>query len=480
MLHFVFKFIFLEVFSLDFSKILGMVDDFVYLYILVALLIICGLYFTIRMKFAHIRLFPDAIRYLIDKSSGTKVSSFQALMVCTASKVGTANIAGVATAIAIGGSGSIFWMWIMALIGSASSMAEATLAQMYKRKTEDGSSYIGGPAYYIDRALKNKKLGMIFAGLFLFCFLFGFNALQANNMSSSLDYYIPNYFNTFWPYIVGIIFVFLIASVILGGMKRIGFVTSYVVPIMATVYITMGLYILIANFGKLPVVFSEMIKNAFDMKAIFGGVAGSTLIIGIKRGLLSNEAGMGSAPNAAAAAETSHPVKQGVAQVLSVFIDTIMICSTSAFIVLLSNFDVLDKNNGIGIMQQAIKSQVGEWGIHFITLSVVAFAFSAIVGNSGLCESNILFLNKSDKFIKWVRIISILPIFFGCVAKPVMVWSIANIAMAGIASVNIIAIIALSGRYRTCLKDYIKQRKEGKDPVFNAPSCGINDTDLWK
>ena len=465
---------------MDFSKILGMVDDFVYLYVLVALLIVCGLYFTIRMKFSHIRLFPDAIRYLIDKSSGTKVSSFQALMICTASKVGTANIVGVATAIAIGGSGSIFWMWVMALIGSASSMAEATLAQMYKRKTEDGSSYIGGPAYYIDKALKNKTLGMIFAGLFLFCFLFSFNALQANSMSSSLDYYIPNYFNTFWPYVVGIIFASLIASVVLGGMKRIGFVTSYVVPIMATVYIAMGLYIIITNFGKLPQVFSEMMRSAFDLKAIFGGLTGNTLIIGIKRGLLSNEAGMGSAPNAAASAETSHPIKQGVAQVFSVFIDTIMICSTSAFIILLYNFDIADKDNGIGIMQQAIKNQVGEWGIYFITLSILTFAFSAIVGNSGLCESNIRFLNKSDRFIKWVRIVSIFPIFFGCITKPNMVWSLANIAMSGIASVNIIAIIALSKKYKICLKDYIRQRKEGKDPVFNAPSCGINDTDLWK
>ncbi len=463
-----------------FNSILATISDAIYIYILVGLLVICGLYFTIRTKFSQLRLFSDSVKFLTEKASGKKVSSFQALMVCTASKVGTANIAGIATAIVIGGPGSIFWMWIMALIGSASSMAEATLAQMYKSKSKDGSSFIGGPSYYIEKALGKRWLGVVFSSLFLFCFLFGFNALQAHNMSSSLKYYIPNYECTAWPLIIGLVFAVLISLVVFGGMKRIGFVSSYLIPVMASIYILMGLYIIITNFGKLPQVFSDILSTAFNFPSVFGGFAGSAMLIGIKRGLLSNEAGMGSAPNAAASADTSHPVKQGIAQVLSVFIDTVMICSTSAFIVLLSGIDLHTKTIGIPLMQQAIRNQVGEWGIHFITFSVATFAFSAIIGNFGISESNILFIKDSPKLLKTIRIISILPIIFGCVASASVVWNLADISMATIATLNIVAIILLSNRYMICLKDYMNQRKHKKDPVFNAPACGINDTELWK
>lgn len=463
-----------------FNSILATISDMIYMYILVGLLVVCGLYFTIRTKFAQLRFFSDSIKFLTEKTSGKKVSSFQALMVCTASKVGTANIAGIATAIVVGGAGSIFWMWVMALIGSASSMAEATLAQMYKSKNKDGSSFIGGPSYYIEKALGKRWLGVVFSCLFIFCFLFGFNALQAHNMSSALKYYIPNYEHTAWPLIIGIIFAALISSVIFGGMKRIGFVSSYLIPIMASIYIAMGLYIIITNFGKLPQVFYEIFSTAFNFPSVFGGFAGSAMLIGIKRGLLSNEAGMGSAPNAAAAADTSHPVKQGIAQVLSVFIDTVMICSTSAFIVLLSGIDLHTRTIGIPLMQQAIRNQVGEWGIHFITFSVATFAFSAIIGNFGISESNILFVKDSSKLLKIIRVISIFPIIFGCVASASLAWNLADISMATIATVNIITIILLSNKYAICLKDYINQRKHKKDPIFNAPACGINDTELWK
>ena len=456
------------------------ISDFIYVYIMIALLIACGLYFTIRMNFAQIRLFPDALRSLLEKNSSKKISPFQAVMLCTASKVGTANISGVAIAIALGGAGSIFWMWIMAIIGAASSMAEATLAQMYKKKSENGISYLGGPAYYIEKALGKRNLGKIFAGLFLFCFLFGFNALQANNMSSSFEYYIPNYFDSYWPWIIGICFASIIAVVSFGGMKRISFVSSYLVPIMASIYILVGVFIVVSNFNKLPFVFSEIFKSAFDMKAIFGGFTGSVMIIGIKRSLLSNEAGMGSAPNAAACAETSHPAKQGIAQILSVFIDTMLICTISAFIVLIytvdNKFDVI----GMPLVQRAINYHIGTVGIHFITASVITFAFSAIIGNFGICESNMLFLSKNSRFVRFIRVVSIFPIAFGCVAKPALAWNLADITMSTIAIINIVTIIILSNKYSLCLKDYLCQRKSGKNPVFNAPACGINDTYLWK
>ena len=380
----------------------------------------------------------------------------------------------------IGGPGAMFWMWIMAVIGSASSMAESTLAQIYKVKSKDGKSFVGGPAYYIEKAFGNKKISMIFSSLFVFCFLFGFNALQAHNMSSSLKYYIPNYENTIWPYVVGIVLASVVSFVVFGGMKRIGFVSSYLVPAMASIYILAGLYIILTNFSKIPDAFSAILSSAFNFKSIFGGMSGSVLLIGIKRGLLSNEAGMGSAPNAAASADTSHPAKQGIAQILSVFIDTILICSTSAFILLLSGVDLNSSLSGMPLMQKALESQLGIWGVHFITLSVTAFAFSAIIGNFGLSEPNIMFIKDSPKLSNTLRLLGIFSIIFGCVATASVAWNLADISMAFIAIVNIITILKLSKRYKACLDDYIKQRKENKEPVFKAEDCGITDTTLWK
>ncbi len=462
------------------NSLLTPISDALYVYVLVALLVICGVYFTVRTKFAQVRLFIDALKLMSEKPRNKRISSFQALMICTASKVGTANIAGVATALVIGGPGAMFWMWIMAIIGSSSSMAEATLAQMYKIKRKDENSFIGGPSYYIQKVLKPRWICVTFSCLFIFCFLFGFNALQAHNMSSALKYYIPDYENTLWPYLIGVVFSALIASVVFGGIKRIGFVSSYLVPIMSTIYLVVGFYIIFTNFSRIPQVFSLIVSSAFNFQSFTGGLSGSVILIGIKRGLLSNEAGMGSAPNAAASADTSHPAKQGIAQILSVFIDTILICSTSAFIILLSNVNIKGDLTGMPLMQEALKSQLGSWGVHFITLSITLFAFSAIIGNFGYCEPNFLFIKDSPKLIKTIRILSIFPIIFGCVATASVVWNLSDISMALIAIVNIISIILLSNRYITCLKDYLKQKKDHKDPTFNAPACGITDTELWK
>lgn len=456
---------------------LSRTSDYIYLYILIFMLVFCGLYFSFRTKFAQIKLFPNAVKLISEKTSDSKkVSAFQALMICTASKVGTANIAGVATAIAIGGPGSMFWMWIMAVIGCASSMAEATLAQIYK--TKHGDNFVGGPAYYIHKALNLKWLGKIFSGLFLFCFLFGFNSLQAHNMSSSLKYYIKNYENTCWPYLIGILFAVGVLYVVLGGIKRIGFVTSYLVPIMSCLYILLGLGIIIANFSRIPEVLSYIISSAFDFKAILGGTGGKAILIGVKRGLLSNEAGMGSAPNAAATADTSHPAKQGIIQILSVFIDTVLICSTSAFIVLFSNVNINKDIIGMPLMQKVMHSYLGEFGVHFITSSIILFAFSAIVGNFGFCEPNILFINNNEKIIKFIRILGILPIIFGCITSSSVAWDLADISMALIAILNIIIILLLSNKYLVCFKDYISQKKLGLNPVFNSEKNSIK-TECW-
>lgn len=321
------------------NLILGNVSDFLYTYILIILLIAVGLYFTFRTKFVQFRLFPEAIRVLTEKKKdGKDISSFGALMISTASRVGTGNIAGVATAVAastaIGGYGAIFWMWLLALIGAASAFIESTLAQLYKQKI--GDEFVGGPAYYIQKALGSRKMGVTFSVLLIACFAYGFNALQTFNAGSSLKYYISNYDNSIWPYIIGGVMALLTALIIFGGVHRISNIVSAIVPVMALIYIGLGCFIFFRNINAVPDMFAKIFTQAFDLKAIFGGFAGSCVMQGVKRGLYSNEAGMGSAPNAAAAADVSHPVKQGLVQMLSVFIDTILICSTTAFMLLLS------------------------------------------------------------------------------------------------------------------------------------------------
>lgn len=462
------------------NNVLQLISDTTYTYVVVWLIALCGIYFTFKTRFSQFRLFPDSIRYIGEKSGKGEVSSFQALMMCTASKVGTANIAGVAMAVVTGGPGAIFWMWIMAVFGSASSMVESTLAQIYKSKSEDGKMFIGGPAYYIKKALKKPKLGVVFSALFVFCYMFAFSALQANNMSSSFESFIPNYHKTFWPWVVGIIFTALVSCVVFGGMYRISFVSSYLVPFMASMYILVGIYIFITNITRVPVMFEMIFKDAFSLDSFCGGLAGSAILLGVKRGLLSNEAGMGSAPNSAATAVTSHPMKQGIMQIMSVGIDGILICSTSAFIILLSKWNLMPNMPGIPLMQLAVSSQVGTWGAYFIGFSVICFSFSAIIGNFGISEPNILYIKNNKKVVKVIRIVCLAAVLCGCVVKADIVWNLADIAMAGLAVLNLIVIFVLRDKFMICFKDYLKQRSEGKDPVFKAEDCGMNDTTEWK
>ncbi len=462
------------------NLVLEWLSNDIYVYVVLWVLGFCGLYFSLKLRFAQVWLLPNAVKYLKEKSHKGSVSSFQAIMTCTASKVGTANIAGVATAVVVGGPGAIFWMWFMALIGSASSIVEATLAQMYKVKDKNTGLFIGGPAYYIRDALGKKKLGILFASLFIFCYMFAFNMLQSSNMSTAFEEFIPNYRSTIWPWIIGLVFATLVAIVVFGGIYRISFVTSYLVPTMASIYLFVGLYIIITNITEIPHMFELIFKNAFDFHSMTGGFAGSVIVWGIKRGLLSNEAGMGSAPNSAATADTSHPAKQGVMQILSVGIDTILICSTSAFMILLSKAPMKPEMNGIPLMQTAISSQVGDWGKYFITVSIICFAFSATIGNFGISEPNVLFIKNSRKVVNILKTICVLGVFSGCIVRPKSVWDLADIATALIALVNLISITLLSKKFSLCFNDYLKQIKSKKELTFNAPENGINDTALWK
>ena len=463
---------------MSFNDILGKINEVMYTYVLIILLAGVGIYFTIKTKGVQFRLLKDGIKSMLEKSDKNetgekKVSSFQALMISTASRVGTGNIAGIATAIATGGPGAVFWMWIMALIGGASAFIESTLAQVYK--VRQGGQFRGGPSYYMEQALGKRWMGFLFSILLIICFAYGFNGLQSYNMSSALEYYIPDYSNTMYPMIVGIILAVATGAVIWGGVHRIGFITSVLVPVMAVIYILIGLVTMVMNVGELPRVFATIFENAFDFKAMAGGFAGSAVVVGIKRGLFSNEAGMGSAPNASASADVEHPVKQGLVQIISVFIDTILICSSTAMMLLVSGVENMD---GIPFVQKAISSNVGEWGIHFITISIFAFAFSSVIGNYYYAESNILFIKDNKTLLFLFRITCVVAVFLGAQADFSLVWNLADVTMGFMAIVNIIAIFLLGKTAFKVLSNYEEQKKQGKNPVFYEDEVGLTGT-VW-
>ncbi len=462
------------------NEYLGQLNNFMYTYILIFLLIGAGVYFTIRTRFVQVRRIGDVLRILKEKSDnseGTKqVSSFQALMISTASRVGTGNIAGIAAAIATGGPGAVFWMWLMAVIGGASAFIESTLAQIYKVK--DGDAFRGGPAYYIQRGMGKRWLGCVFSVLIIACFAYGFNGLQTYNISTAISYYIPDYSNSVWPMVIGIVMAVLTAAVIFGGVHRIGFISSVIVPIMAGGYILIGLIMFFTHLDAVPSVFQQIFSQAFDAQAIVGGFAGSAIVTGIKKGLFSNEAGMGSAPNAAATADVSHPAKQGLIQTLSVFLDTLVICSTTAMILMVSGVPV---SKDITYVQDAVSSTFGAAGNIFITVAIFFFAFSSLIGNYYYTESNLRFI-KDDKRILFIfRLTCLAAIFLGAQASFDTVWNLADILMGFMAIVNIFAILVLGDIAIKALKDYDDQRKQDKDPVFYASHIGMKpeDLDFW-
>ncbi|MDY3206658.1 alanine/glycine:cation symporter family protein [Clostridium baratii] len=457
-------------------------NDFLWTYILIALLLVLGAYFTIRTNFVQFRYLKEMFRLLGDGFSNKKekgsISSFQAFCISTASRVGTGNLAGIAIAISVGGPGAIFWMWIIALIGAGSSFVESTLAQIYKEKNEDGS-FRGGPAYYMQKGLNKKWMGVLFSVLITLAFGLVFNSVQSNTITES--------FNTAFGVnrlVIGIILTVLTALIIFGGIHRIAKVTEVLVPVMALAYIGIAVIILIMNATEIPSVLKLIVENAFGFKEVAGGTLGGALLLGIKRGLFSNEAGMGSAPNAAATANVTHPVKQGLIQTLGVFTDTLIICSCTAFIILLSGVDYSGPNasTGIKLTQDALSSQIGPFGNTFIAICILLFAFSSIVGNYYYGESNIEFLNDKKWFLFAYRVCVVLMVLFGSVAKVDVVWNLADVFMGLMAIVNLVAIFMLSKYAFLALKDYTEQKKSGiKEPVFKASSIpGLKNAKEWE
>lgn len=463
---------------MDLATLLVQVDDVLYTWLLIYLLAGSGIYFSIRTRFVQIRRFKDAMNCMMEKKEGDKgVSSFQALMIATASRVGTGNMAGVATAIIMGGPGAAFWMWLMAVLGSASAFVESTLAQIYKKK--EGDSFKGGPAYYIERALHARWLGIIFAISLIATFAFGFNGLQVYNIVSAFEVYVGNLQESILPTVIGVILA-VCALVIFFAGDVIGKISSVLVPVMAGLYILIGVFVIITNITRIPSVLALILADAFDFKAVFGGFTGSCMVLGIKRGLFSNEAGMGSAPNASASATVSHPAKQGLAQIISVYIDTLLICSTTVFLILLTGDWAFSGYSGIPLLQQCVARVIGPIGIHFVTVIVCLFAFTSIIGNYFYAEANILFITKNKTAMTIFRIAAAIMVFIGAGNSLDVAWSLADITMGLEAVVNIIAIVLLGRIAFTALDDYEKQKKAGLDPVFYEGSIGLNDTDVWK
>lgn len=465
-----------------YGKVVGVLSNWMYSYILIILLVGAGIYFTIRTKGIQFRALKEAIRVVMEPKEDEKsISSFQALMISTASRVGTGNIAGISTALCIGGPGAVFWMWLTALLGSASAFIESSLAQIYKRKAADGSSY-GGPAYYIQAVLKKRWLGIVFASVLILTYMGGFNMVASFNISDSFrryDFYQPGT----TPLIVGVVLALIFGICIFGGSRRISRITEVIVPLMGIFYIGVSLFIVITHLNLLPGVIASIFKGAFNLSAIFGGFAGSAIMQGIKRGLFSNEAGVGSAPNASASAGVSHPAKQGLVQMLSVYIDTIVICSATGFMLLCSGVAPEGGIAGMPYVQEAVAGSLGSFGSVFITVALFMFAFTTLIGNFYYAEMGLRYIcdkAPGKALLNTFRVAAALTVCLGATMDFSVVWDTADVLMGLMALINLPVIVILSKPAIHCMQDYFRQKAQGKNPVFRAKDIGLKTkTDFW-
>lgn len=460
-----------------FTSGLNLVNDILWSYILIVMLIGCAIWFTIKSKFVQFRMMKEMISVLGDsanKQEGREhhISSFQAFMVSLASRIGTGNLAGVATAITIGGPGAVFWMWIVALLGSSSAFIESTLAQLYKVHGKD--SFVGGPAYYMKKGLKQPWMGILFAILIIFTFSFAFNSVQSNTICAAFEQAFQVDNRT-----MGIILTGLSLAIFFGGIQRIAKVSSIIVPVMAAGYIILAIAIIALNIHHIPYVLKTIVTHAFGWEQAIGGGIGVAIMQGVKRGLFSNEAGMGSAPNVAATADVSHPVKQGLIQALGVFTDTLIICSCTAFIILFSGVPLSGKVNGVQLTQMALDSQIGSWGSIYVAIAILFFAYSSIIGNYYYGEANIRYITNNKKVMVLFRLLSGGMVLFGSLASLDLAWSLADVCMGLMTICNLIA-ITLLGKYAfRLLEDYRMQKRKGiKNPVFTKDKMKDIEKDI--
>ncbi|PBB04886.1 MULTISPECIES: alanine/glycine:cation symporter family protein [Salimicrobium] len=462
------------------ESVISFFNDILWGYVLIVVLLGLGLWFSIKLKFAQFRLIPEMFRVLFDKRSITAegkkgTSAFQAFAISTASRVGTGNLAGVAAAVSTGGPGAVFWMWLVAILGGASSFIESTLAQIFK--TPEHNQYRGGPAYYMEKGLNNRTLGIVFAITITFTYGLVFSSVQSNTIASAFE---RSFSLEGW--VLGLILTVIVASIIFGGLRRIAQVTQFIIPIMAFFYVALALYVLFLNLGQVPDMLGLIFSSAFGFREFAGGTIGGMVMIGVQRGLFSNEAGMGSAPNAAATSEVTHPVKQGLIQTLGVFIDTLVICSATATIILFSGeYTDTGGAEGIQITQMAFENEIGQWASLFIAVAIFLFAFSSIIGNYYYGETNLEFIRNSGRLKLIYRTSVLLMVMFGAVAEFGLVWSLADLTMGTMALINLYAIFLLSKIAYAALKDYMNQRRQGKDPIFYQDHLpGVKGMDYWK
>ncbi len=456
-----------------FSSFVAFVNDRVLGYFLIAALIGSGVYFTFATRFVQFLRPCEMCKLMLGGDNKLKekghISPFQAFAISTASRVGTGNIAGVALAITVGGPGAIFWMWLIAVFGAASAFAESTLAQIYKVKT--GKNFRGGPAYYIQIALQNKPLAVAFSVSLIATFPFVFNSVQANTIAQSMQ-------TTFAldPLLTGMIIAGCAALIIFGGLKRIAHFSAVIVPVFALAYIAITLVIMLLNIAQLPHVLRLIVSDAFSWQKLMGGALGATIMTGARRGLFSNEAGMGSAPNAAATAHTSHPVKQGYVQAISVFVDTLVICSCTAFIVLLADYTHFPGLEGIALTQAALTHELGPVGNYFVSASVLLFAFTSIIGNYYYGQANVEFLTRKRWVMILFRTLVSVMILLGAVMQLKLAWGLADLFMTFMALINLYAIWRLRKQVLAALADYRTQKRDGKDPAYQG--VGVWGTDM--
>ena len=467
------------------NELITQINDAIWGYVLIAALIICGIWFTWKTRGVQFRMVGEMIRLLTDSAtSGTgslsdkdknhkHISSFQAFAVSVATRVGTGNLAGVATAIAIGGPGAVFWMWVIALIGSATAFIESTLGQLYKQRHKD--SFVGGPAYYIEKGLHCKWMAYLFAVLITITFGLSYNSIQSNTICGAMQEAFG------WnPLIVGGILSVVALIIIFGGLHRIANVSAVLVPLMAIGYFILVVVIIIMNIQMIPHVMKVIFTSAFGLEQGVGGAIGATIMNGVKRGLFSNEAGEGSAPNVAATATVSHPVKQGLIQALGVFTDTLLVCSCTAFMILISGLYNTPELNGIALTQAALNSEIGAIGPTFIAIAILLFAFSSIIGNYYYGEANIRFMTSSNTVLTVYRVFSggVL-VMFGAMASLEIVWNLGDLCMALLTACNLVAIISLGKYAFRLLEDYRQQKRRGiKEPVFHRGQLPEIEKDL--
>jgi AGCS family alanine or glycine:cation symporter len=460
------------------NGLITQINDALWGYLLIGALVLCGLWFTWKTKGVQFRMIGEMFRLLTDASWASSkeqkhISSFQAFAVSVATRVGTGNLAGVATAIAIGGPGAVFWMWIIALLGSATAFIESTLAQLFKQKHE--SSFIGGPAYYIQKGLHCRWMAYLFAVLITVTFGLSYNSIQSNTICSAMQEAFG------WnSAVVGIVISIMALIFVFGGIHRIANVSAVLVPLMAVGYFILVLVVVLMNIQLIPHVLKVILTSAFGLEQTVGGALGATIMNGVKRGLFSNEAGEGSAPNVAATAAVSHPVKQGLIQALGVFTDTLMVCSCTAFVILISGLYDVPELNGIALTQAALNSEIGSFGPVFIAIAIFLFAFSSIIGNYYYGEANIRFMTSSRTVLTVYRIFSCgVLVMFGALVSLDIVWNLGDLCMALLTACNLIAIIALGKYAFRLLDDYRKQKRNGiKEPVFHRSQLPEIEKDL--